>query len=195
MPRKRGRREGFWSDDYETHLTYYICAAGSEAIMSLRLATPDEISIWNKWLWRSHGLRELPNAAVYRCDIDFPMLLTPWKQFDDFALRMERDANQPIMTFRLEGAIRTIAGFWVDPGFHRNSRISRMRLKSLERDMLAATAKGLVWWGIEYPPESVQTTSFIRWFPSDSDFSTEAKKALKPDPPQAPPLETPLDLI
>jgi hypothetical protein len=163
--------------------------------MSLRPASPEELAIWNWWLERSHRLRRLPDAIVYRCDIDFPMLLTPWKRFDDFALRIERDTERPIMTFRLDGVVRTIAGFWSDTGFPRKSRLPSMRRKLLERHILAAAAKGLLWWGIEYPPESILTTSFIRWFPDDFDFSTEAQKALKPDPPPLAPLETPLDLI
>jgi hypothetical protein len=163
--------------------------------MSLRLATPNEVEAWKRWLSRSHGLPELPNAVVYYCDVEFPMLITPWAKFEDFAMRMERDSNQFVASFLLTGEIRTIAQFWssIEPPPTQCPRWSS--LKPSEARVHAAAAKGLIWWGTEYPPESGLTTSLLYWFRRDPRNLADAQARLQPDPPSPGYLMTNLDLI
>ena len=161
----------------------------------MRLATSAEVAVWNRWLWNSHDLPYLSDAVIYFCHLDCPMLLTPWRRFDDLAVRVERCVDAPIMTFRLDGSTRTIAQFWSIPSRLQEMPLRRLNLMQIEARMAEAAADGEMWWGIEFPPESTLTTSYLRWLPREFSRLTAAKEGLDPAPPPEQPLETCLDLI
>jgi hypothetical protein len=162
--------------------------------VSLRPASPVEWDAWNQWLEASHGLRGLAGAVVYHCQVDFPMLLTPWRKFEDFTMRLERENGQPVMTFRLAGNVRTVAEFWSIPGSARTPFTRRHHLDTLTRRLFDSAIEGRVWWGVEYPVESAATTIFIRWFPRGFVPPSTLKAGLKTEPP-APSGESSVDLV
>jgi hypothetical protein len=164
--------------------------------MSVTPASAKELGLWNKWLWKSHGLKSLPGASVFvvDCNVGYPLLLTPWKKFEEFTMRLDREVSQPIISFRLHGQIRTIAGFWFNPSSIRMSFSRGRSIELLTSRMMAAAEEGTIWWGVEFPPESTSTTSIIYSFPKSFPFPPEIKTTLQTDPPIQP-LETSLQLV
>jgi hypothetical protein len=150
--------------------------------MSFRPASAAEIKIWGKWLRKSHGIQKLPGASVYHCDLDYPMLLTPIKVFQDFAMHVERDSDQPVMTFRLHEDVRTIAAFWALPEAPRMAFSGLDQVNLVRTSLIDSAKEGRVWWGIEYPPESTITTSLICWFPKTLPLPSEIKHGLRLEP-------------
>jgi hypothetical protein len=161
--------------------------------MNLRLATVAEKAQWNEWLLTSHGLKEIPGAAIYHLDIEGPMLLTPLSQLDDFAIRLNRRMEQPVMTFSIGGQARTIAEFWSLPNSPRMA-FSSLQLKMLLRGLINAVAEGRVWWGTDSPPERPENTSFLWWFDQGFPLPQAIKRSLKEEPALVT-LETSLDLV
>ncbi len=162
--------------------------------MTLRPALEEEMVAWQEWLQKSHGLKNLPGAPVYRCEIGYPLLLVRWRKFEGFNMRLDRETAQPIMSFRLHGRVRTIAGFWYNPRSIRMSFSRKMGLDFLRTRMIKAAAEGLIWWGIEYPPESRVTTSILVCFPKRFPFPPSVKSELVEEM-LARPLVTSLNLV
>jgi hypothetical protein len=160
--------------------------------MSLRPATTTEIKAWNQWLQLSHGLKEIPGASIYHLDIDCPMLLTPLVNLDDLSIRLDRHTQQPIMTFRLYGDVRTIAGFWAIPKAARMS-FALLHFQFLRSALIESVAEGRLWWGTEFPPQRPMNTSFFWWFTKTFPLPHAVKQSLRIDLPSVP-LETSLDL-
>lgn len=164
--------------------------------MKIRPASEEELKIWHKWLNGSHGLKRLPGAFVSHVDCGYgcPLLLTRWKNFKDFKMRLDRDTKQPIMSFSLRGKNRTIATYWFNPVSIRLSFSEQRDIEYLTSKLMAAAAKGRIWWGIECPPQSSATTSVIFSFPKRFPFPPEIKSALQIEPP-VDPLQTSLELV
>lgn len=162
--------------------------------MSLRPANSEEIGKWEQWLWQSHGLQTLPGGLPYFCEFDGPMLLVRWRTLRKFAMRLERRSFQPMMTFQVDGDVHTVAEFWSDLTSGRMPFTLKSQVDLLSRRLTEDAGKGLVWWGIEYPPDSAATTTFLRWFPENFDLPSGLKAEFQ-DVPVSVPLQTSLNLV
>ncbi len=160
--------------------------------MSITRLTQSQLKKWNRWLRLSHGLKELPGHVIYRCDIDYPMLLTPLPLLDNLVVRVERHSCEPMVAFNVVPGVQTIAGMWGDTDdiFH-DFRHVRYFERGKSRLMKAANA-GLLWWGTETFKDDPNQTSVCYLFPKDFPFPDSTRLDLPPESTET--LETNLNL-
>jgi hypothetical protein len=131
------------------------------------LSSP-QMNRWNRWLWTSHGLSDLPGHTVYRCDIDFPMYLTPWISLEGFSMRQERDTGQVLISLDLAPGIRTIANLWAGTGFRHSCFRRADRFDQASRQLIVALREGRLWWGTETLTDLPFVTSVAYLFSKDN---------------------------
>jgi hypothetical protein len=110
--------------------------------MTLTPLNARELTRWNRWLYRGYGLREWSGHAIYRCELDYTLYLTPLFVLPGLGLRREREFEVLLASFEISKGISTIASVWTDSG--------RFRKKgSTAEELTRLAAAGQVGWGTE----------------------------------------------
>ena len=160
--------------------------------MSIVALTPSEMKEWSRWLWRSHGIRELPGRTIYRCDLDFQAYLTPWRELTDFEVREERSTHAMLMAFDLCPGTLTIASLWSDILTPLEPLSPLKNFEEAKKLLKVASRNGRLWWGTKKHTDFPSLTSVCYLFPENFHFPL--KKIIRTEEPP-PTMETKLELI